>query len=215
MFLVLISVRGWVNPRATMRPEGLSMKNSNDTIGNRSRDLPVCSAVPQTLRHRVPPHTMGTGSFPGVKRPGLGVHHPPTSSSEIKEGVELYLYCPSGPSWPVLGENLTFIFTFAWLRRDYIKLPLLPNSPAVKHFHTNLEGCEVFAWYCIYQWVAGLVVTGRIRYIGGGGWKSSFRTGSCISPSYSHAFFLIASLRRALIKNTKMALRFIKNSMHY
>jgi hypothetical protein len=33
----------------------MSMKNSNDTIGNRSRDLPVCSAVPQPLRHRVPP----------------------------------------------------------------------------------------------------------------------------------------------------------------
>jgi hypothetical protein len=32
----------------------MSMKNSNDTIGNRSRDLPVCSAVPQPLRHRVP-----------------------------------------------------------------------------------------------------------------------------------------------------------------
>jgi hypothetical protein len=27
------------------------MKNPNDTIGNRSRDLPVCSAVPQPLRH--------------------------------------------------------------------------------------------------------------------------------------------------------------------
>jgi hypothetical protein len=25
----------------------MSMKNSNDTIGNRLRDLPVCSAVPQ------------------------------------------------------------------------------------------------------------------------------------------------------------------------
>jgi hypothetical protein len=32
----------------------MPMKNSNDTIGNRSRDLPVCSAVPQPLRHRVP-----------------------------------------------------------------------------------------------------------------------------------------------------------------
>jgi hypothetical protein len=30
------------------------MKNSNDIIGNRSRDLPVCSAVPQPLRHRMP-----------------------------------------------------------------------------------------------------------------------------------------------------------------
>jgi hypothetical protein len=26
----------------------MSMKNSNDTIGNRTRDLPDCSAVPQT-----------------------------------------------------------------------------------------------------------------------------------------------------------------------
>jgi hypothetical protein len=32
----------------------MSMKDSNDAIGNRSRDLPVCSAVPQPLRHRVP-----------------------------------------------------------------------------------------------------------------------------------------------------------------
>jgi hypothetical protein len=29
------------------------MKDSNDTIGIRSHDLPVCSAMPQPLRHRV------------------------------------------------------------------------------------------------------------------------------------------------------------------
>jgi hypothetical protein len=29
------------------------MKKCSDTIGNRIRDLPVCSAVPQPLRHRV------------------------------------------------------------------------------------------------------------------------------------------------------------------
>jgi len=46
---------------------------------------------------------MGTGSFLGVKRPGLGVDHPPSSSAEVKERVELYLYSPSGLSWPVLG----------------------------------------------------------------------------------------------------------------
>jgi hypothetical protein len=34
----------------------MSMKNYSDTIGNRSRDLSVCSAVPQPLRHREPPH---------------------------------------------------------------------------------------------------------------------------------------------------------------
>jgi len=47
--------------------------------------------------------TMGTGSFPGVKRPGRGVGHPLPSSSEVKERADLYLYSPSGPSWPVIG----------------------------------------------------------------------------------------------------------------
>jgi len=47
--------------------------------------------------------TMGTGSFLGVKRPGRGFDHPPLSSAEVQEGVELYLYSPSEPPWPVLG----------------------------------------------------------------------------------------------------------------
>jgi hypothetical protein len=43
----------------------MSMKNSSDTIGKRSRDLPVCSAVPtaQPLRHRVPHFTFTFGTI--------------------------------------------------------------------------------------------------------------------------------------------------------
>jgi len=47
IFLVLISVGGWVNPRAIVRLEGLSMKNCSDTIGNWTRNLPDCSVAPQ------------------------------------------------------------------------------------------------------------------------------------------------------------------------
>jgi hypothetical protein len=48
-------LRGWVDPRAIVRPEGLcKRKIPMTTTGNRSRDFPVCSAVPQPLRHRVP-----------------------------------------------------------------------------------------------------------------------------------------------------------------
>ena len=56
-------------------------------------------------------YAMGTGSFPGVNRPGCGVGHPPTSTVEVKDRVELYLYSPSGISWPVLGRTLYSLVT--------------------------------------------------------------------------------------------------------
>jgi hypothetical protein len=51
-------------------------------------------------------YTMHTGSFLGIKQPGLGIDHPPPSSAEVKERVELYLYSTSVPSWPVIGCTL-------------------------------------------------------------------------------------------------------------
>ena len=65
------------------------------------RDFPRASR--QALGAHPVSYTTGTGSVPGVKRPGRGVDHPRPSSAEVKERVELYLYSPSGPSWSVLG----------------------------------------------------------------------------------------------------------------
>ena len=56
--------------------------------------------------HALPPGspgTIGTRSFPGVKRPGRGVDYPPPSSAEVEGRAELYICSPSGPSWPVIG----------------------------------------------------------------------------------------------------------------
>jgi hypothetical protein len=58
-------------------------------------------------------------SFPGVKRPKNRVDHPPTSSAEVKERVELYLYSPSEVLGPLLGRNL---LTFHFLRPAGIHL---------------------------------------------------------------------------------------------
>ena len=56
-------------------------------------------------------YTMGTGSFPGVKRPGRGIDNPPPSITEVKEKVELYIYSPFGPLWPVIEWTLPLLFT--------------------------------------------------------------------------------------------------------
>ena len=59
--------------------------------------------------------TMGTGSFLGVKRPGRGADHSPPSKCRGHERAGLYLYSPSGPSWPVIGSTFTFM---AWNGTD-------------------------------------------------------------------------------------------------
>jgi hypothetical protein len=72
---------------------------------------------------------MGTGSFPGVKRPRRGVDHPLPSSAEVKERVEVYLYSPFGASWPVAG----------WPLPSPVLLMVTLKAAIIKPAHNN--GC--------------------------------------------------------------------------
>ena len=48
-----------------------------------------CAPVETSFESHPASYTMCTGSIAGVKRPGRGVDHPPSSGAEVKERVEL------------------------------------------------------------------------------------------------------------------------------
>ena len=72
---------------------------------------------------------MGTRSFPGVKPPGRGADHPPSSSAEVEGRVELDICFPSGPSWPLPGRTLPLPlpYPFEDCKVEVLFHPVLPN----------------------------------------------------------------------------------------
>ena len=65
-------------------------------------------------------------------RTGRGVNHPPPSSAEVKQGVEVYL-------WDMVGcSRVTFSFTLIYL----ISL-LLKHQPMDKFHEANNRRCEI------------------------------------------------------------------------
>ena len=68
--------------------DSLQAGQSGDQIPVRARFSTPVQTIPEA---HPASYTLGTGSFPGVKRPECGIDHPPPSIAEVKERVKLYL----------------------------------------------------------------------------------------------------------------------------
>ena len=89
---------------------------SGDRIPVGEPDFPHLSRT--TLGPTQPPIQWAPCLSRGFQRPGRGADHPFPSNAEVEERVELYLYSPSGPSWPLLGRTLP-LFKYIIVIRKY------------------------------------------------------------------------------------------------
>jgi hypothetical protein len=63
-------------------------------------------------------YAIGTGSLPGVKRPGRDADHAPQSSAEVKERVDLYIFFPLWAFLACSRANFTFMYLNIFHQHD-------------------------------------------------------------------------------------------------
>jgi len=85
-------------------------------------------------------YTMGTGSFPGIKRPGRSVDHQLPSNTEVKKRVELYLYSTHGPSWTVIGWTLLLPFYLHFEDHYFAHYPSTCPTSQIARFRSGERG---------------------------------------------------------------------------
>jgi len=113
-----------------------TVRGSNSVVGEVFIMRPDRPWHPTRLlynRHRV--------SFPGIKRPGRGINHLPTSNADVKETVELYPYSPSGPPYLVLGWILK-MNAWSWFRCQTVRSSFQKVSNNVLVLQASPYACQ-------------------------------------------------------------------------
>ena len=126
-----------------------------------------------------PPSLLYNGCrvFSRGKAAGAWRWSPTPSSAEVKEGVELYLYSPSGPSWPVLGWTLPLPLP---IRRVYRKV-ITEQTGRLKI--NGLKICNVIR---ITTWWTRVKL---LQFVAKNMWIHSPR-GSLLAPEIGYRFYL-------------------------
>jgi hypothetical protein len=107
IFLVLFFFRVGVDPRTIVRPEGLRQrKNPSDPIGNRSRNLPVCSTALQPTAPRVPQIWAQN-----IKYQDVGMYSRELQTRERSRRKHL------------IGISVSFLYRISQLCKSYLVLP--------------------------------------------------------------------------------------------
>ena len=86
--------------------------------------------------------------FPEVRWSERGVYQPPPSSAEVKERVELYLYYPSEPPWPVRGETLPEVKITHFRQATFAKLPAITEYACTCEYTVDLV-CKMDPYNCV------------------------------------------------------------------
>ena len=121
-------------------PGQLSRYSDSLRAGQSGDRIPIGGEIFRTRPHLPwgPPSLLYNGYlvFPGGKAAGAWCWPPTPSKCRGHERVGLYLYSPSGPSWPVIGR--TFTFTFIYMALYY------PSQH--KQQHMDRDRCGTSRW---------------------------------------------------------------------
>ena len=109
---------------------------------------------------------MDTGSFPGDRAAGAWRWPPTPSSAEVEGRVKLYIYSPSGPSWPALGWALPLpLLNLVYFNAYILKKQIKANRIVINYRGINMFICPLCSGLLLWHPVAlQVVVIGHEAY---------------------------------------------------